>query len=211
MNLFVSGIQTIKQFQQLDGMNVMYGGLIFSPSVHGSLSGEADPSLFRNTDWDTKKVGVFADAETEEILQKMEDYGLDLVLLNGNETPAFCEKISAEIETIKTFRIEDQSLQPIDYQIKEYDEYCDYYLFENVNAVGIPNPQSLNYLSRLAKSRIEKPFFIGGDIHPNDAERIRDFRHPDFYGVMIDRLFEKEPGVKDMLLVLQFQRMLKTA
>jgi hypothetical protein len=34
-------------------------------------------------------------------LDQIEDFGLDLIQLNGNETPAFCFKLSKEIETTK--------------------------------------------------------------------------------------------------------------
>jgi phosphoribosylanthranilate isomerase len=35
------------------------------------------------------------------------------------------------------------------------------------------------------------------------------YKHPDFYGVDINSRFEKEPGVKDMALILQFKLGLK--
>lgn len=209
MHIFVNGIQTLKQFQQLEGLGISYGGIVFIPSAPGAISNDIDPLNFCEGDWDVKKVGVFADAEAELIFEKIAEFGLDLVLLHGNESPVFCEKISSDIETIKTFRIEDQSLQPIDYQLKDYDEVCDYYLFENVNAVGIPHNQSLNFLSRISKSKIEKPFFIGGDILPADASQISGFTHPDFFGIMLDRLFDKTPGIKDMSLILRFREELK--
>jgi len=209
MHIFVNGVKTLKQFQQLEGLGISYGGIVFIPSLQDGSEDEAKAAEFEGGDWEVKKVGVFADAEADFIFGKIDEFGLDLVLLHGNESPVFCEKISGDIETIKTFRIDDQSIQPIDYQIKDYDDSCDYYLFENVNAVGIPNNQSLNFLRRLAKSKIEKPFFLGGDILPDDATQIKSFSHPDFFGVMLDRLFDKKPGVKDMSLILKFREELR--
>lgn len=209
MHIFVNGIQTIKEFKQLDGLGISYGGLVFIPSSPGAISLETHAADFLEGDWEVNKVGVFADAEEAFILEKVDSFGLNTVLLHGNESPAYCRKISEEVETIKTFRIDDQSLQPIDYQVKDYDEACDYYLFENVNAVGIPNNQSLNYLTRVSKSKIEKPFFLAGDILPEDARKLKEFRHPDFFGIMLDRLFDKKPGIKDMSLILRFREGLR--
>lgn len=210
MHIFVNGLQTAKQFQQLEGLGIGYGGLNFIPSAHGAILDDSHAAEFREGDWEVNKVGVFADAEVDFILEKVDAYGLNVVLLHGNESPVFCAKIADDVETIKTLRIDDQSIHPIDYQLRDYDEACDYFLFENVNAVGIPNNQSLNYLSRILKSKIEKPFFLAGDILPGDAGKIKNFRHPDFFGVMLDRLFDKKPGVKDMSLILRFREGLRT-
>ena len=57
--------------------------------------------------------------------------------------------------------------------------------------------------------KIEKPFFLSGGIGPDDAALVKKFKHPDFFGVDLNSLFEKEPGVKDMGLVLKFIHGLK--
>ena len=61
----------------------------------------------------------------------------------------------------------------------------------------------------IAKAKIEKPFFLSGGIGTADAAAIKAFKHPDFFGIDINSLFEKEPGVKDMALLLQFLQSLK--
>ena len=58
----------------------------------------------------------------------------------------------------------------------------------------------------LTKAKIEKPFFLGGGIGVDDVAKIKAFKHPDFYAVDINSKFEKEPGVKDMALLLQFRQ-----
>ena len=42
-----------------------------------------------------------------------------------------------------------------------------------------------------------------------DVDRIRAFRHPDFYAVDLNSKFEKSPGVKDMALVLKFVQLMR--
>ncbi len=42
-----------------------------------------------------------------------------------------------------------------------------------------------------------------------DAAAIKKIKHPDFYGININSQFEKEPGVKDMGLILKLKQELK--
>ena len=129
MNIKVCGITQIKQLQQLDGMDIDFAGLIFyknSPRFVGNKLHMADVQAL---DLDLKKVGVFVDAEFREIMKAIDDYALDVVQLHGDETPYQCEELSEHTEVIKVFSIGDDA-KDIDDIIAEYDEVCDYYLFD---------------------------------------------------------------------------------
>lgn len=209
MNIKVCGITSMKQLQQLDGLDIAFAGLNFykhSPRYAGDKISKEELS---DADLDIKKVGVFVNAELDEIMQTVEDFGLDVVQLHGDETPHLCEMVSNEVETIKTFRIDDKSDTLIDYILKDYDEVCDYYLFDTASKNGFGGTGKKFDWKQVADSKIEKPFFMSGGIGPEDGKLIKKFKHPDFYGVDINSLFEKEPGVKDMALVLQFIHSLK--
>lgn len=209
LNIKVCGITTMKQLQQLDGLEVEFAGLNFYKHSKRYAGDSISKAELANADLDIKKVGVFVNAEFDHIMETVEDYALDVVQLDGDETPHLCEMISNEVETIKTFRIDHKSDTLIDYILKDYDEVCDYYLFDttlNDNSDG--SIKHLN-LKQIAESKIEKPFFLGGMIGPDDAAMLKKFKHPDYYGVDINALFEKEPGVKDMSLILRFIQALK--
>ncbi len=93
--------------------------------------------------------------------------------------------------------------------IQNYDEVCDYYIFDAaVKDTFGGNGVKFNW-KKISESKIEKPFFLSGGIGPDNGPLIKTFKHPDFYGVDINSRFEKEPGVKDMALVLQFIHSLK--
>jgi len=208
MNIKVCGITTMKQLQQLDGLDVDFAGLIFFKRSPRYVGDKIEKGAFMDADLDIKKVGVFVNAEYDEIMDTVEDYSLDVVQLHGDESPHLCEQVSNEIETIKAFRIDDSD-KSIDYLLKDYDEVCDYYLFDTANQNVAGGTGKKFDWKKIADAKIEKPFFLSGGIGPEDAALIKKLKHPDFYGVDINSLFEKEPGVKDMALVLQFIHGLK--
>ena len=197
MNIKVCGITQFKQLQQLDGLNIAYAGIIFekkSPRYGGDL---LDKDALKNADFDLKKVGVFNNPDLIDVIDAIDDYGLDVVQLQGNESPELCDDLSSQAEVIKVFGI-DESVKDIDTLVANYDGVCDYYLFES------KNEDELFDWEILGKAKIEKPFFISGGISVDDIAKIKKFKHLDFLGVNINSRFEKEHGVKDMGKVLAF-------
>ncbi len=208
MNIKVCGITEMKQLQQLDGLDIDFAGLIFykeSPRYIGEKISKKD---LKKADLDVKKVGVFVNPEMIDVLDAIDDYGLDAVQLHGDESPEMCDDLSSEVEVIKAFRVTDNV--DIDKLVAPYDAVCDYYLFdtgglkESFGGTGKQFDWSI-----LSKAKIEKPFFLSGGISVEDAAKIKTFKHPDFFGVDLNSRFEKEPGVKDMAKVLQFKMAMK--
>lgn len=209
MNTKVCGITQLKQLQQLDGLDIDFAGLIFykdSPRYVGDKIAKED---LKNSDFDLKKVGVFVNADYDEIMQVVEDYGLDVVQLHGDESPELCEELSEEVEVIKAFKVKDSKVS-IDEMVADYDEVCDYYLFDTASSELEGGTGKQFDWKLLTKAKIEKPFFLSGGIGVDDIAKVKAFKHPDYYAVDINSKVEKEqPGVKDMGLVLQFRQGLK--
>jgi phosphoribosylanthranilate isomerase len=210
MNIKVCGITQIKQLQQLDKLNIDYAGFIFFKGSPRYVVDKISKDELSNADFDTKKVGVFVNAGYDEIMKYVDDYSLDIVQLHGDERPELCEEISENIEVIKVFRLSNDYKQDIDELVNEYDEVCDYYLFDTAAKSGLLGGSGEQFdWKQLSKARIEKPFFLSGGIGMEDAAKVKGFKHPDFFGVDINSRFEKEPGVKDLALVMQFKMALK--
>jgi len=209
INLKVCGITQFKQLQQLEALNVDYAGLIFykeSPRYMGDkLSGKE----IKNADFDLKKVGVFVNPSYSDLLDAIDDYGLDIVQLHGNETPEMCQDLSEDVEVIKAFRIEDSSAD-IDKIVEPYDAVCDYYLFDTAGLKESFGGTGKQFdWSILKKAKIEKPLFLSGGIGPDDAAKVKAFKHPDFFAIDVNSKFETEPGVKDMAALLKFMQAFK--
>ncbi|MEO7924983.1 MAG: phosphoribosylanthranilate isomerase [Chitinophagaceae bacterium] len=217
MNIKVCGITEMKQLQQLDGLDIDFAGLIFvkdSPRYIGEkLSGKE----LKKADLDVKKVGVFVNPEMIDVLDAIEEYGLEVVQLHGKESPEMCEDLSSEVEVIKAFQVEEGV--EIDKMVADYDAVCDYYLFDTKPQYTSPleagregafggTGQQFDW-TILSRAKIEKPFFLSGGIRVEDAPRLKAFKHPDIFGVDINSCFEASPGLKNMKLVLQFKQAMK--
>ena len=172
------------------------------------MGDKIDKAALKNSDFDLKKVGVFVNPEMIDVLDAIDEYGLDVVQLHGNESAEMCDDLSGEVEVIKAFSVDAKS--NIDEMIAEYDAVCDYYLFDTAGKDPGGNGEKFDW-KILTKAKIEKPFFISGGISVDDIAALKKFKHPDFFGVDVNSRFEKEPGVKDMALVLQFKQGLKNS
>jgi phosphoribosylanthranilate isomerase len=210
MNIKVCGITQFKQLQQLEALNIDFAGLIFYKDSPRYMGNKITGKQIKDADFDIKKVGVFVDPGYSELLDAIDEYGLDIVQLHGNETPEMCEELSAEVEVIKAFRIPSDKAIDIDEMVADYDAVCDYYLFdtaglkESFGGTG----QQFDW-GILKKAKIEKPFFLSGGIGSDDAAKIKAFSHPDFFAIDVNSKFELSPGLKDMAAILKFLQAFK--
>ncbi len=209
------------QLHALSDMEVNYAGFIFYPpspryvakaGLNGADVKRANVKLY--------KVGVFVDATYEEVMRRIDEFGLDMVQLHGRETPYECQKIVANVDVIKAFRFAEND--HVEWMIKDYYADTDFFLFDT----GVPAPKGdrENHLqyggtgrkfdwNRLRGLVIQKPFFLSGGIEPSDAETVKTFMADnvakDMMAVDINSRFETAPGVKDMKKVKSFLAELK--
>lgn len=208
MNIKVCGITSGKQLNQLNSLKVDYAGFVFYKDSTRFLSDLMTPDEFDNEDFDIKKVGVFFDEELDTVKKIAEKYHLDFVQLQGDESPAYCKKLSDFIEVIKVIQVKDDIVELLD-AIEQYDDCCDYYLFDfgtEIKKSGTGNKINWNMLHEIS---IEKPFFLSADISVDDIDALLQFNHPDLIAIDISSQFEITPGEKDMSLILKFVHALK--
>lgn len=208
MKIKVCGNTDLSQLEELNNLEVDYAGLIFYQQSPRYVLKNLKGKDVRDLNTAIEKVGVFVNASEDEIMKQIDDFGLDIVQLHGDETSSFCNRISDHVKVIKAFRIADFDTN-IDWLVKEYDEVCDFYLFDKGSA-GLygGTGQKFNW-NLLEKSTIGKPFFLSGGIAIDDVEALRQFRHPFFYGIDINSKFETSPGIKDIKLISEFVNQLK--
>lgn len=206
MRIKVCGMTSAEQVLQLDEMGVEFAGFIFYPkSPRYVFKHMSKPDIKKIKGKGINKVGVFVNAPIEEVLQTVDDCGLYLVQLHGDETPKYCEKIADYITVVKTFRLrEDDNIL---WKVKDYQDIADMFLFDTEGAGygGTGRKFDWNVLKGL---NIGKPFFLSGGIEPGDIEKLKEFtKEPvakDLFSIDINSKFEISPGIKDMYKLREF-------
>ena len=145
--------------------------------------------------------GVFADDMPQNIVTRVFNFKLDIVQLNGEESMVMVNNlrhtldpdIHAGIKIMKRLVITKR--EDIE-KYKEYEDGIDYFLFDIQN--------NSNDWSVLKAYDGKVPFLVSRNIGTEEADEIKRFAHPQFYGISINEKFETAPAVKDVTLLKDF-------
>lgn len=206
MRTKVCGMTNAEQVMQLDEMGVEFAGFIFYPkSPRYAYRFMPRPEIKKIRGKGINKVGVFVNADVEELLRTVDDCGLYLVQLHGDETPKYCEHVANYVTVIKTFRLRENENVP--WKIKDYMDIADMFLFDTDSAAYGGTGKKFNW-DMLKGLNIGKPFFLSGGIGAGDLEALAAFsKDPvakDLFSIDVNSRFEISPGIKDMEKLKQF-------
>ncbi|MFC4230521.1 phosphoribosylanthranilate isomerase [Parasediminibacterium paludis] len=210
MRIKVCGMTDLDQIHQLSEIGVEFCGFIFYPKSPRYVFKHMPAVSIKKIKSNINKVGVFVNANTEDILQTVDDCGLYLVQLHGDESPRACERISDYVSVIKAFRLSDDD--NILWKIKDFQDVVDMFLFDT-EGVGYGGTGKKFNWEALMDLNINKPFFISGGIQPEDVAALQAFSKnkvgKDLFAVDVNSKFEITPGYKDMEKVRTFVSQLK--
>jgi phosphoribosylanthranilate isomerase len=209
MRIKVCGITNIQQVRQLNELGIEFAGFNFYPKspryVHKTMPSTAIKKLRSKIN----KVGVFVNEDPEELLRTVDDCGLYLVQLHGNESPRYCERISNYITVIKAFRLLDDD--NVMWKIKDYYDAVDMFMFDTESTAYGGSGKKFNW-ELLRDLNINKPFFLAGGIGPEEADELKVFASEpvakDLFAVDINSKFEIMPGMKDIESIKVFKKKL---
>ncbi len=207
MRIKVCGMTKAAQVHQLNDTGVEFAGFIFYPKSPRYVFKHMPAQEIKKIKGNINKVGVFVNEHPDALLKIVDDCGLYLVQLHGDETPRYCEKIANYITVIKTFRIgEDDDIQ---WKIKDYTDIVDIFMFDTGGDIFGGTGKKFNW-EKLKGINIKKPFFLSGGISADDAEDIKSFLlddvAKDLFALDINSRFEVMPGIKDIELVKRFSQ-----
>jgi phosphoribosylanthranilate isomerase len=207
----VCGMTNADQVLQLDEMGVEFAGFIFYPkSPRYAFRYMSRPDIKKIKGKGINKVGVFVNAPVEEVLRTVDDCGLYLVQLHGDETPKYCEKIADYVTVVKAFRLREED--NVLWKIKDYQDIADMFLFDTEGAGygGTGKKFDWNVLKGL---NINKSFFLSGGIGPDDVDALHEFAQDpvakDLFSIDVNSRFEISPGIKDMEKLREFIQAIK--
>ena len=212
MRIKVCGMTSAEQVLQLDDLGVEFAGFIFYPkSPRYVYKFMPRSELKKIKGRGINKVGVFVNATIDEVKQTVDDCGLYLVQLHGDETPKYCEQIANYVTVVKAFRLREED--NVLWKVKDYMDIADMFLFdtEGVNYGGTGKKFDWNLLQGLS---VRKPFFLSGGIEDGDIGKIKEFSKEavakDLFSLDVNSKFELSPGIKDMEKLKRFIEEVKT-
>lgn len=188
----VCGMRDGDNIREVEQLSIDWMGFIFYPKSSRYVS-EVPAYLPTKC----KRIGVFVDASTDEIIKKIHDFSLDAIQLHGNESPeqiSHLLSLTSHLSIIKAFNIATANdLEAT----KPYEGIADYFLFDTKAQLPGGSGQQFDW-SVLADYVGETPFLLSGGIGPDDAESVKAFHHPKCVGFDLNSKFEIEPALKDI-------------
>ncbi len=185
----VCGMRSSENIAAVEALGVDMIGFIFYPTSPRYLdSPRALPPKC------AQRVGVFVDATTEQILQKINLFDLDFVQLHGSESPTQAALVaSSGAKVIKAFSVDNDfdfaSTQP-------YENICSLFIFDTKCSGYGGSGRSFDW-HLLKGYRGTTPFLLSGGIGVESIDSLRAFNHPQLAGYDLNSTFEIEPALKD--------------
>jgi phosphoribosylanthranilate isomerase len=199
MRVKVCGMTQLLQVKKLEEMGVDFAGFIFYPKSPRYAGNHISGEQMKKAKLRIGKVGVFVNTPYEQMMRTVDEYGLDMVQLHGDETARACEQIANYVTVIKVFRLGEND--PISWIIKPFDEFCDMFMFDTMGAGYGGTGKKFNW-DQLKIAGIDKLFFLSGGIEPEDTDKLKSFYKEDvakkLFSIDINSRFEIQNGVKDM-------------
>lgn len=155
----------------------------------------------------TRRVGVFVNANPEDITARAQEYGLDFIQLHGTESPELCDGLKRQgLKIIKAFSVQS----PDDFlQTNAYVPSCDYFLFDTPCKGYGGSGQQFDW-DLLQHYHGQTPFLLSGGIRPESLEALSAFHHPSWAGIDLNSGFETPPGYKNIDTLKTFIKQFKT-
>ena len=162
---------------------------------------------------DILRVGVFVDDMPQNIVTRVVNYRLDIVQLHGDESPVMMENLRRTIDPdihqgIKLMKTIYVGCADDLKCCADYAGVADYFLFEPKKPADADTKSLIDW-DVLAAYDGQVPFILGGDIGPDDVERLRHFTHPSFCGISVDAQFETGYAMKDVVALKAFVERLR--
>jgi phosphoribosylanthranilate isomerase len=207
MRIKICGLTQVDQAQAIAQLGVTDIGFICVKKSPRYVTAAQIASLTIVLPETIGKVGVFANQSLTEILTTVDQGGLTIAQLHGDESPDFCQQLRQQrpdLEMIKALRIRDRlSLDAA----KNYEAVVDALLLDayDPNQLG-GTGHPLNW-DDLRQFRPAVPWFLAGGLTPGNIQTALSQLHPD--GIDLSSGVEISPGIKDLTKVEALMRALQ--
>jgi phosphoribosylanthranilate isomerase len=186
-----------------------YLGLIFVEGTPRCINTGEAACLVRSLRLDFEKkvpvAGLFMDEDAEKVISAVVECGLDMVQLQGEETPEQCALIKERTGSYvaKTFRMDKSGMISGKLSPRDYDG-CDFFVFDTFHPeMAGGTGEVFDWKGLLSESaNTKKPFFLAGGLCPGNVGSAVKTLRP--YGVDVSSGVEMSPGKKDRKKLKEF-------
>ncbi len=186
----ICGLKRLEDIEIVNKYKPDYIGFVFAESKR-KVSHNLASKMKNNLDSSIKSVGVFVDAELEEILKLYGDGIIDIAQLHGSESEEYIKILKQnsnyQLKIINAIEMSSEK-NLLDYE----DSIADYLLLDSGKGSG----KTFDW--RLIRKDLKKEFFLAGGLNAdNIAEAIEEFNP---YAIDLSSSVETD-GYKDELKI----------
>ena len=194
VNVKICGITNLTDARTAVRLGADALGFIFAPSPR-QIAPQTAREIIRALPPFVKTVGVFVNAAPASIRQMINDCGLDLVQLHGDESPDLCDELMPY--TIKALRIKDESSLKIGkaYHGKVRALLLDTYSKEKAGGTG----KTFDWELAIRIKKQGSPIILSGGLAPANIIAAINTVRPD--AVDVNSGVEERPGKKSSILM----------
>ena len=197
MKLKVCGMRDEKNIREVAALSPDYMGFIFYRASPRYVGDEFEMPVI---DHSIKKVGVFVNATTEEILAKAVIHDLHFVQLHGRESVEQCNELRQHNTLIiKAFSVDDK----FDFQhVRQYHGAADYFLFDTKGQYFGGNATRFDWRILTLYDQ-QTPFFLSGGLRPENIGEVKILKDMNIHAIDINSGVEISPASKDLSKIQQ--------
>lgn len=195
LKIKVCGMREPENIVEVGDLSPDLMGFIFYPGSPRYAGETLKPHTLNDLPDTIRKVGVFVNADYDNIQKTVTRYSLDFVQLHGDETAELCKRLKAlGVGVIKAFNIKEIS----DFDLCTKFENCaDNFLFDTATLKHGGSGLKFDW-QVLSGYTLDKPFFLSGGIGPEDIASVLEIKNHLLYGIDLNSRFELKPGLKDV-------------
>ncbi|MCB0704618.1 MAG: phosphoribosylanthranilate isomerase [Saprospiraceae bacterium] len=200
----VCGMRDPGNIQELDALKVDFMGLIFHRKSPRYVDLQDRIGILASR---TKRIGVYVDADLDELLHFAHTFSLDGIQFHGSESPAYIKQVLDGLPgmlVFKAFSVKDKLPDTA-----AYESVCDYFLFDTAGAGAGGTGVQFDW-SILQAYQGHTPFFLSGGIGPDSVTALKAFAHPKWIGIDLNSKFEHKPAMKNMPVLTEFLEKIRT-
>ncbi|MBQ0057790.1 MAG: phosphoribosylanthranilate isomerase [Bacteroidales bacterium] len=207
MKIKVCGMTDSANIRDVEALGVEWMGFIFWPQSKRCCSVRPDYLPEH-----CKRVGVFVNAEVDDIVRHYLEYRLDAIQLHGDEDKMYVWKLRQALGALPDDQFRPYQLikavsltskADIAQKCEPLVGFVDLFLFDTPTAGRGGSGRTFDW-SMLAAYNLMTPFLLSGGIGPESVDAVRSFSHPCCEGIDLNSRFESAPGIKDISKLREF-------